>query len=344
MSEAPSYLVFTPPAPVTPEAPVTPPVDFKAKAIAAATGKTIETPKPDATPTPEVKPAKIDMDAATLKQLTKQAREIRENQAKIAQLEATAPDAATFANVKKLYSEGKRMEAIALMSGKEPTTEMEFLMADYLNAPTDAAQDEAKDALAAKVEELAAKDAAREKDAEDQKKAADIDAEKQRNAAVTSFAHKILDEAKAADGSLTFELCARDENRVEAAAAALEIVKTLAFDRYTAVDPTTGERTSKDVTQEQAAELYREAYIIVEAEYDEIGQKRYLKRDRPRSMNASIDPRRPTTPSPGPRIEPQSRPSPSITKAPISTNTPATSLTPAQAKQKAIDSIRGFAT
>lgn len=326
---APGTAVAQPGAP--PPAPV---VDIfaaaKAKALAAVTGQPVPAPaKPPVAAPPET--PKIEMDAATLKKLTALSKADRENKAKIAELEAKAPDAATFAEVKKLYAEGKRMEAIAKLSGKEAVAEMEALMADYLNAPTDAAADDAKDALAAKVEELAAKDAARDKADADADAARAAAEEKARGTAVTAFAHQVLDAAKAADGSATFELCARAENRAEAADAALEIVKALAFDRKL-----------ENVTQEQAAELYREAYKTVEAEYEELG-KRYT-RGSPRSVNVPFDPRRPATPSPGPRTEPESRPSPVLSKPPLSTQVPARSLTHAEAKRKALDSVRGYST
>lgn len=291
----------------------------KAKAVAAITG----TPAPK--PTPVVaEPAKIDMDAATLKQLTKAEKANREYRAKIAAFESDAKELADLKEAKKLYAEGKTLDAFGKWSGKNPLDELERLQLAYLDAPIG----EEKDELASKVEEIAAKldadEVAKKTAADEATKQAEIEA----GQAVQNFAFSVLDSAT--DGS--FELCSRPDNRVEAATAALELVKDMAFNRKL-----------DNVTQEQAATLYKEAFALIEAEYEELGKKRYLKeqRDRPRSMNT--DPRSSNrTLSPGPREQPQNRPSPNISRAPISTKPPEKALTPAQAKQRALDAIRGY--
>lgn len=297
---------------------------------APAAAKPGDNPAATATPKVEAKPAdapKIEMDAGTLKRLTALAKADRENKQKIAQLEGSAKDTATLAEAKKLYSEGKRMEAIAKLSGaSDGVAEMEALMADYLNAPTTDAKDDARDALAAKVDELSAWKTGREK-AEAQA------AETQRNAQVAAFANSVLDAAKQADGSLMFEICARPENRGEAAEAALAIVTALAIDRGLTQD---ANGKPRDVTRDEVAALYREAYQTVEGGYAELGA-RYSKRGNPQpSSGQHQSMSRPPT-----AIQPQTRPTPTIPKSPIATS-PTGPQTIEQHKARALEAMRGL--
>lgn len=301
----------------------------KAKAIAAVTGTPAATNTETDKKTPAVTPAKIEMDAATLKQLTKLAKADRENRAKLTALESDSKEVADLKTARKLFADGKHLEALAMISGKDALEQFEAIQTAYLNAPIG----EEKDALAEKVDTLAAKIAADDKAKADAATAALTEAEKQRDTGIRVFANSVLDDAKGTNGAPLFEICSQPKNRVEAATAALAVVKVLAIAKY----------PDGNVSVEQARELYREAYAEVEAEYEasfaESLGSRFVKRDRPRS----VDPR-PTASSSGPRVEPQNRPSPTLAKPAISTTPPAKSLTPAQARQRAIDAIRGYGT
>lgn len=270
------------------------------------------TTTPEAEP-PKVEAPKIEMDAATLKRLTALSKADRENKQKIAQLEGSSKDAATFAEVKKLYSEGKRMEAIAKLAGAtDGVAEMEALMADYLNAPTTDAKDEAKDALVAKVDELAAWKADREKQETER-------ATQQRDQAVQAFAFQVL------DADATFEICARPENRAEAASAATQLFAALA-----------GDRGLTQVTEEQSRALYRESFALVEKEYEEMGS-RYSKRGTPQPLNGQHQPMSRTPPA----VTPQTRPTPSIQRSPIAT-TGTQPKTLDDHKRRALEAMRGL--
>lgn len=269
---------------------------------------------PPKTEPPKVDAPKVDMDAATLRRLTALSKADRENKAKIAQLEGSSKDAATYAEVRKLYGEGKRMEAIAKLAGAtDGVAEMEALMADYLNAPTTDAKDDAKDALVAKVDELAAWKTEREKQETDR-------ATQQRDQAVQAFAFQVL------DADATFEICARPENRAEAASAATQLFAALA-----------GDRGLTQVTEEQSRALYRESFALVEKEYEEMGS-RYSKRGSPQPLNGQHQPMSRTPPA----ATPQTRPSPiPLQRPPI--QTPSTeNMSLDQFKQRAIDTMRGL--
>ncbi len=311
------------------------------KARAAAKAPVIEQAKPaaaDTTATDKTKTTTIDMDAATLKQLTKLSKAKRDNEAKIAQLETTSKDAAILKEVKDLYAAGKKLDALAKLSGADPTEEMEALLSAYLQ--TGEEKDEA--ALATKVDALTKKieadDAERLKQA-DEAKTAQAASEA---ANAHAYAVKVLQDAKEADGSLSYELCARPENRKEAADEALKAAVFLAQ-----------EEGITDVTEEIAASLLKRAYAAVEAELEDLGKqeietatKRFTK--TPKGHSPQLVGQRSDTTATGQRETPQVRQSQTIdgsfSKPGTAVTQHAKVLSHAQAKQKAIDAIRGLSS
>lgn len=309
----------------------------RAKAVAKVATPPAATPAPAAAPGT---PAKIEMDPAALKQITKQAAALRAAEARVAELQAAATDSAQVLEAKKLYAEGKRLEAIALLSGKDATEEMAALMDAYLDVSPPKPEDE----QAARIAALEADKKARD-DAEAQRKK-DEEAEKvkQRDAAIQGFAWSVLDAEKEANGALKFPLCSSKKNRGEAATAALRIVsQVLAPKEYP-----TGE-----VTPEQARGLFAKAFVFVEAEYEkqyaeELGE-RFVPKGAPlptlRPGNAGhaapAAPRQATT-EPTPAEPTRANQSPTLSRPAITTTTYPRSLTPAQAREKAIERIKSF--
>jgi hypothetical protein len=309
----------------------------RAKAVAKATGATPPAPvvsTVDASKPPV--PPKIDMDAATLKTLTKQAAALRRAEARVVELEAGSKDVTGFAAAKKLYGEGKRLEAIAMLSGNDPSAEMEALMGAYL----DSKPPEEVDPVAAEVAALKADNEAR--------KAADLEAKKlsaerelkARDASIQGFAWSVLDAEKLPDGSPKFELCSLPKNRGESAVAALAVVKIFAAKEY----------PDGNVTPDQAKELYRKAFAEVEAEYEKDYSERLGARfvprtghsPRPVGQPANAWAQKPATPAAPPAEPSRANHSPDLSRPSISTQSYPKSLTPAQALAKAIERVKGF--
>ena len=320
-------------------APVPVPDGAKA-AIAAAQAKAIAkfAPAPEPAPAEPAAPAKIEMDPAALKQITKQAAALRRAEQRVSELEAGAKDIGPLAEAKKLYSEGKRMEAIALLSGRDATEEMTALMDAYLDTTPAAPVDPA----AAKLAELEAWKNDQVKAQEDAKKADEEQKAKQRDAAIQGFAWSVLDAEKEADGSAKFPLSAAKKNRGEAAVAALRLVSQVYAPK---------EHPDGNVTPEQARALFAKAFVEVEKAYEdryaeELGE-RFVKRGQPlprplqTGRAAPVAPRQATT-EPTPSEPTRANQSPTLSRSPISTTTWPKSLTPAQALQKAVEKVRSF--
>lgn len=331
MPPEPAAAAPTPAAPVVPAAPAPNPIDVaKAKAIAAATAQPPVVAPAEPAP-PAAKPT-IDMDAATLKRLTKLSRENREAAQRIAQLEKDgAPADAALREAKSLYAQGKRLEAIAKLSGGDATAEMEALMAAYLNSEAPAEKDEITKRMEALEAEQTAEKERRTKDEE----AAATTAEQVRDANTQAFAVGVLDELKGADGAPTFELCALAANRVESAREAIKQAVGLAQ-----------HRGITDLTPDIARALLKEAYAAIEVEWETIGKERFTKPDRGQKQQPIQGSRAPSAADTSRPPPPQIRPEPS--RPGITTQPPTRGpLTHDKAKAKAIaaalDAVRGTA-
>ncbi len=125
-----------------------PPTSFKDIMAKIRSRATPETPRA-AAPAP---PAKVDIpgDDLALKRVSRLEAENLELKERVGKLDPAAETDAAFARqIRKLYSEGKKMDALGLLAQADPTGEMESLLATYLEAPTATAEA----ALAAKVDE-----------------------------------------------------------------------------------------------------------------------------------------------------------------------------------------------
>jgi hypothetical protein len=209
-------------------------------------------PPPAAAPAPEPKRPEIDADAASLKTWARLQRENRELTAKLKDSEPTAAAAKALADARALYASGKRMDAIGILAGvKDPSSEMENLLADYLKGGEVKELTAAE--LAAKLEaEKAAERAEDEKrrKEDEEKQAAAGAAEAQRQA--VGFIEHVIGEVAS-----KFELCAKADHRQLAAAEALKGVMVLREAR--GIDP-------KDMTPEKTRALIEEALEEVEVE------------------------------------------------------------------------------
>lgn len=209
-------------------------------------------PAPAAPVADPAKPPEIDADPASLKTWARLQRENRELEAKLKGAEPAMAAAKTLGDARKLYAEGKKIEAIALLSdAKDATGEMEGLLAEYLKGGE--AKEPTVADLAARIE--ADKAAAREESekqrkADEEKQATAAAAEAQR--AATGFVESVIGEV-----ATKFELCAKAEHRQLAAAEALKGVLVLREAR--GLDP-------KDLTPEKTRALIEEALEEVEVE------------------------------------------------------------------------------
>jgi hypothetical protein len=235
---------------------------------------------------------KIEIDPATLKARVKGERELREARERIKQLEpveARLKELEPLAEAKKLYGEGKKLEAIALLSGADATAEMEALLEKYLEAddgtpPKDDVQ-KRLDAIDEKLkaEEKAKADAAEQakKDAEQAKTAAFEQARKNGVTYASSVAAKHADK---------FELSSRPKHRDEAAQAALDGVVFLASEREIDLEKLSTEDTEK---------LFVEAYTAVEADLEEKAKEEiaaWTKAPKAAPPPAAAQPRAPAPP------------------------------------------------
>lgn len=220
---------------------------FRAMAAEPAVSKTETTPPVTATP------AKIEMDPETLKTVTKLSSEAREWKEKHAAIET---ETKTVREAAKLYKEGKRIEAIALLSGQDATVEMDALLSAYLDAPAPEAKPESKTPEQIKIAELEKKLADRE--AREAKQESDT---KQANA--RAFASKLIDPTK-------FPVSAKEQNKTEAADAALSGAIKLAAERNLEIDK---------LSDAQCAELISEAMKEVESDFVAIGQRYSFERN-----------------------------------------------------------------
>ena len=300
------------PAPATPAAPV----------------------QPTATP-PPARTAEIAGDPETQKRVSKLEADNLALKGQISTLEASKKDADTLAQVRKLYGEGKKMDAIAMLAGADPTQEMEALLAAYLEHPS--ADNES--ALAQRADELQKKidaESAARKELEG-KIAAREQQEQQQG--LRAFALHALDGAVSDSGAPLHEICSRPENRADAAQKVIEKLPKLAIDK--GLDP-------EHVTPDAARALLVEAYALVEADFEAEGKR--LEAEAARFRRKSAETAQPprvireqqtpqSTGSPGdgadrnPPAAPQTRP---LSKPPVFTERqqPASTLDAVLAKNR----------
>lgn len=213
---------------------------------------------PAAAPPPATKP-EISADPAAVRQWAALARENRELQARIKTMEPAAAEAATLATARKLYSQGKRIEAVALLANAtDATAEMESLMADYLKGGT-AAEEITAAQLAKRLddEKAAQKKVDDEKAANDAEAATKTEMETLTRDARASMVKVLDDPAMAAK----YERCARPANREEAAAEVVNQIAKVRVDR---------KLTAEQMTPELTRTLIDAAFEAVEAEYDRV--------------------------------------------------------------------------
>lgn len=225
------------------------------------TAPVVETPKPAAT---------IAIEPESLRQITKLSRQNRELETKVKALETSTADAAVAVEAMKLFQEAKtltgeaqatkKLEALAKLTGADPTEEMTSLLEAYMASPSAGGES----ALAKRVDELTAQiEADKRTRAEEAKAAATASAkatEAKEKAVMLDFAAKQANPAK-------HELCAKDENKSEASQAALDGVVHLAVTRKLDLAA---------LSQPELVALFAEAYDGVEAQYEALG-KRYSK-------------------------------------------------------------------
>lgn len=243
------------PAPVDPLSGGAPPPKTAAQlsAEAGTPPAADQSAKPPADGKPAAGTAEIDADAAALKLWAKLQRENRELQAKLKEMEPAGAAAKTLTDAKKLWAEGKKIDAVALLAGStDPTAEMDALLADYLKGPG------AQEITAADLAKQIAEDKAREKAAadakakEDEAKAAET-ARTEATKQATAYVESVV--AKAAE---KYPLAGKPENRAKVAEMALAGVQVLQQVRK--IDPAT-------MTPEATNALIEEAIEEVEVEY-----------------------------------------------------------------------------
>ncbi len=273
--------------------------------------------KPEAAPEP-VKPAEpakakadIDIDPDTLRSLTSLQKKNREYEVQLKELKAQAEANATAAEAMELMKSGKKLEAMAKLTGDADATEaFQKFLSEFLEAPETNVETKTASAIKALEEKLEAEVKAR---AEEKKTYAEKQAEQERKAAI-GFATSKIDADK-------FELCAKKENRQEMAETALEAVpleiradveKQLGAD-YT---PEALDKYMSELTQDDYAVYFERVYVKLEAQLEEMG-KRYTK--TPKTPAPAATPAVEATPTPSvkrPTASSLSRPSVSTVKTP----------------------------
>jgi hypothetical protein len=257
------------PAAAQPAAGEAPPTSFKDIMAKIRSRATPETPRAAPAPAPVATKVEVPGDDLALKRVSRLEAENLELKDKAGKADAAEQDAKFAREIRKLYSEGKKMDALGLLAQADPTGEMEELLAAYLEKPTATAEA----ALAAKVDEaldtskkaleasqrLQAEEAGRAKTAENQ--------------ARLSFALSALDGAKNDDGSPRFELCARPENRGDIERRLFGYLDDAGVERGGHVQRLAIEQKveSKDVTPDLARRLIVEGFEAIEAELEAEG-------------------------------------------------------------------------
>jgi hypothetical protein len=257
----------TPPTPAAdPGRPVGDPFQ-RAKARALETVTADPKAPAAAAPPPAAAKAEINVDPEALKQITALSKQKRELEKKLKELEPAAAGAGDLAKAKKLYAEGKKLEAITLLSGaSDPTAEMEALIASYLAdgkeiTAADLAKQIAEDKRLAAEEKKRLDDEAAKKSASDQEAATEREA--------MGFLDNVLGQA-----TERYPLCADAKHRAEASKAAFAVMNTIREVRK--IDPAA-------LTPEAARALVEEAFEEVEVEYmleDQREATRAALRDR----------------------------------------------------------------
>lgn len=244
---APAATSAVVPVPAPTEAQRTSLTPDQAREKARAAIRAAESPQTPAQSPPAV-PVKIEMDPESLKTVAKLSTEAREWQNKHAALET---ETKTIREAQKLFSEGKRMEAIGLLSGKDASLAMEEMLSAYLDVPGAEPKAEApKSAEQIQIDELKAK-----LQAKDDAEAKAIATQKQD--AARAFAVKLIDPVK-------FPVSAREQNQVEAANAALAGAFKIASEENLDINA---------LNDEQCAALITRAMKEVESDFQALGAR-----------------------------------------------------------------------
>lgn len=281
-----------------------------------------DTPRePPAAPAAATK-VEIPGDDVSLKRITRLEADNLAAKERIAQLEGAEKDAALLRDVRKLYGEGKKMEAIGMLAGADPSGELEELLASYLEADkgTPAAAT-AEAALAAKVDEALQTGKKAQEAIEALRKEDAAKADKEDRSNRLGFALQALDGAKNDDGTPQFELCSRQENRGDLEKLLFGYADDKGVEQMGHVQRLAVKQgvKSEDVTPELARKLILAAYADIEAELEAEGleqQKaidaRYKKAPRAGAGDGRQpqNPQRVTPPVAGSVQEPQREPQP----------------------------------
>jgi hypothetical protein len=254
-------VVTTAPAAV-PAKPVDPMVAVLEKARAAAEAAT---PKDQAAPSAQATAATKDPTSAAssdddLGKFAKLHRQKLELEAKLKEAEGSREQVKTLMDAKALVDQGKKLEAFALLTGKDSTEELTSLLESYIGeTPADD-----KDKLAKEVADIKAK---LDAEAKEKTKAGETQAKQAAEQFVGTFLDKHTDK---------FEVAARTENRQESIEAAIDGALYLAKKR--GLDLT-------KVDQEGLDQLMLESMEGVEKTY-EARAKRYSKQAQARAGSA----------------------------------------------------------
>ena len=252
MNEATNPVTTTaaPASPVTPETPqakLTP--QQKVKEAYKAQLAASQTP-----PAPDNK-ATVNADPNSLKEMTRLARQKRELAEQLKNQQAKLSEAEMLIDAQKLYKEGKYAEAIAKLSGKSDSVDaLDDLITNHFNKVLEEPSEE--DEFKKKLTDLEVKVT---KSEEDKQKQALEEQAKQ----FTQF----IDSAVFQPNADKFELCMKAENRNEAITVANKMVSELIKDNP--------ELNTDD--PDKAAQLYATVFEEIEADYEEIGKRRYTK-------------------------------------------------------------------
>jgi hypothetical protein len=238
----------------------------------------------------------IPVDPEMLKTVTTLQRSKRELELKMKDLEGRIKSADSFAEIEKLWKEGKKLDAIAKLSGAaDPIEGFQDILTDFVNAPETTAETKVAQQVKELENKLAESDkkfAAELKKREDAEKTLQQRQQEQEHNAALGLALKAIDPVK-------YELCAKEENRTEMAATALEAVPLLirnALEEQLGHEPTSEEfkEAFSTMTNDDVVPFFDLAYLKLEEELEKEG-KRYQKASKQSTPTPSPAPEKKVT-------------------------------------------------
>lgn len=284
------------------------PAEAKARAVALLKGSEA----PVAPVAAEPKAVSVQADPKELDALAKMSKESRESKERYTALES---ETKTLREAAKLYKEGKKMEAIGLLSGQDSTVAMDELLDSYLQVEQ---KETAPVALSPEQKEIAEL----KKRLDDKEKAEASAAETARNENARQHTIKLIDPAK-------FPVSAKAQNQKEAAESAIKVALRMASEESLDVDAMTGE---------QADALLVRAMAEVESDFAALGERYSFKNSTVVNNNRQEEFIQ-TTPAP----KPKETVAPTISDLPRPATVPESgpkNLTVEQAKERARRTIR----